>query len=328
MKPIFFKFYESCIPVIGVNRAVIYDLIRGNLYFLPKHILSEFVNYSEYEIDKFYFDFKESSSTLKKYFNYLLENELIFYTEYPKRFPKLNTEIIKPYPVDVLFLEIDDLDLVIHKMLDVEIINTLGISNVVLVSQKNSYEKLIFILEMLENSKVTNITLLIKYDVNIEINLKKELKNNLQIQEVIIFDSIKNYDNKNFIYVCDSLSDFLTKRINGIDDFVLNQDAYLEGISKNLYFNRKIYIDNDYNIKHGFEDSFNYGNLKKDSIENIIFSKPFSELWNITKDQIEVCKNCEFRYICPDNRIPLKRKENDYYHQTDCNYDPYKNKWK
>lgn len=53
-----------------------------------------------------------------------------------------------------------------------------------------------------------------------------------------------------------------------------------------------------------------------------------SNLWNITKDQIEVCKNCEFRYICPDNRIPLKRKENDYYHQTDCNYDPYKNKWK
>lgn len=39
------------------------------------------------------------------------------------------------------------------------------------------------------------------------------------------------------------------------------------------------------------------------------------------------CKDCEFRYMCPDNRIPLKKDNNTYYHDNSCNYDPYSNIW-
>lgn len=38
-------------------------------------------------------------------------------------------------------------------------------------------------------------------------------------------------------------------------------------------------------------------------------------------------KECEFRYACPDNRIPEKMNE-IFIHKTKCNYDPLSVEWK
>lgn len=32
--------------------------------------------------------------------------------------------------------------------------------------------------------------------------------------------------------------------------------------------------------------------------------------------------------MCVDNRVPVKRKENEWYMETECNYNPYIAKWK
>ena len=41
-----------------------------------------------------------------------------------------------------------------------------------------------------------------------------------------------------------------------------------------------------------------------------------------------MCKDCEFRNICVDIRVPYKRVENEWYHKSECNYNPYISKWK
>ena len=108
---------------------------------------------------------------------------------------------------------------------------------------------------------------------------------------------------------------------------ILNQKAYIEALSHNLFFNRKIHIDNQDNVKHYFNEKKIYGNIQRNHIKKVITSNKFQELWNITKDQIDVCRDCEFRYICPDNRIPIK-KNNFYQHETACNYNPQTTIWK
>lgn len=42
---------------------------------------------------------------------------------------------------------------------------------------------------------------------------------------------------------------------------------------------------------------------------------------------IDVCKDCEFRYMCVDAAIPNKRKDNSWYRSSECNYNPYISKW-
>jgi hypothetical protein len=54
----------------------------------------------------------------------------------------------------------------------------------------------------------------------------------------------------------------------------------------------------------------------------------FKKLWQITKNQIDVCKDCEYRYMCTDCRCFIKDPQNIYSQPSKCNYNPYVAKWK
>jgi len=58
-------------------------------------------------------------------------------------------------------------------------------------------------------------------------------------------------------------------------------------------------------------------------------SSPFGEkkYWNITKDQIDICKDCEFRHICTDCRAYIEDPKNIYSKPLKCGYNPYTNDW-
>lgn len=66
------------------------------------------------------------------------------------------------------------------------------------------------------------------------------------------------------------------------------------------------------------------GNILEKSLGEIIFSERSQEVRNTTKDKIEICRDCEYRYCCFDCRIKAK---NFYAKPTDCLYNPYAGKW-
>ena len=64
----------------------------------------------------------------------------------------------------------------------------------------------------------------------------------------------------------------------------------------------------------------------------MILSKPwqypdFKKYWFINKDQIAVCKDCEFRYICTDCRAYIENPEDMYSKPLKCAYNPYTSEW-
>ncbi len=72
----------------------------------------------------------------------------------------------------------------------------------------------------------------------------------------------------------------------------------------------------------------NYGNINDVDLKEVVDSKEFQKLWQIKKDNIKVCKDCEFRHMCMDCRA-FRKDENDLYSQSaKCNYNPYIAKWK
>jgi radical SAM protein with 4Fe4S-binding SPASM domain len=71
-----------------------------------------------------------------------------------------------------------------------------------------------------------------------------------------------------------------------------------------------------------------FGNINESSLTEVLDYKEeeVHKYWNITKDQIEVCKDCEFRYICTDCRA-FRESDNIYSKPLKCNYNPYNGKW-
>ncbi len=68
-------------------------------------------------------------------------------------------------------------------------------------------------------------------------------------------------------------------------------------------------------------------NLKEKSIKNIIDDYLISNFWKISKDYIENCKDCEYRYVCRDCRPVCMKEDNIFAKGNNCSYNPYKGIW-
>jgi len=95
----------------------------------------------------------------------------------------------------------------------------------------------------------------------------------------------------------------------------------------NTYFNKKISIDINGKIKNSPACSKSYDNIREITLLEVMGKPGFKDLWHITKDKIDVCKDCEFRHICSDCRAFIKDPENIYSQPAKCTYNPYIAKW-
>ncbi|WP_111307934.1 hypothetical protein [Confluentibacter sediminis] len=327
----YYRFYECCRIVKGVNRTIIYDLQRSNFYYIPNPVIEIFINYLNKSIDSLFYDYSSQKEELEKYFNYLLTNELIFVTNNPEPFSSMGLELERPHKLDFIFIEIDDLQDFKIDFLKKSVDKT-GVDEIIIINSTNSIENFNMVLNLLSYSRVKLVTFISLFHDNLvkpvmELKTKHErLKKIVFIKSPLEYAENGSKDNKTS-YFTNSLKDLLTRGIEKMEDFVMNKNSYLESLNYNLYYNRRIYINNIGKVKPSYIQKEYYGNIEYENINDIVLKDGFRDLWKVTKDKIEICRDCEFRYMCPDNRIPVKKK-NIYYHKSLCNYDPYTNLWK
>jgi hypothetical protein len=151
-----------------------------------------------------------------------------------------------------------------------------------------------------------------------------------KIQFVILESSPfeKNIENKMF---------FATKKLHAYHvkkqkQFVSNIPLFSESQLHHTYFNRKLFISNSGDIKNAPECTTIVGKIqeitKPKELIALIKTREFQKYWYVFKESCEVCRDCEFRHVCVDNRVPHQREDGHWYHQEECNYDPYTGKWK
>ncbi len=105
-----------------------------------------------------------------------------------------------------------------------------------------------------------------------------------------------------------------------------NMLRYAEAKKHNLYYHKKAYIKSNGTVYNAPFSEEIHGNIFKQSILSIIKTVSFQKHWNITKDLIKVCCDCQYRYACVDGRIPQKSKSaKTYYFNNECKYNPYEN---
>lgn len=109
--------------------------------------------------------------------------------------------------------------------------------------------------------------------------------------------------------------------------FSTNIESYTESINHNSCLNRKIAIDEEGYIKNCPSMKESFGNIKDTALEEAVNKLDFKRYWNIKKDEITKCKDCEFRHLCTDCRAYLEDPDDIYSAPLKCGYDPYTCKW-
>ena len=115
------------------------------------------------------------------------------------------------------------------------------------------------------------------------------------------------------------------------DVFFVNLKLLIESQRHNPYFHRKIYIGPEGDIRNAPEDTRIFGYIADiaDALQivHIAEDPDFRRYWDVAKDRTDVCRDCEFRYMCTDARIPVGRPDGSWFFPSECAYNPYICKW-
>lgn len=327
------KLFANCIPIKGYSQSLIYDLERpNNSRFIPNdfyNILDTFPNKSIYEIKK-HFNFK-FDKIIDGYFDYLLANKIAYKFNENELFHFPEIENIWKSPSIITNA------VILIKNFNVENINTVTFQLSKLrcdaiqlcFLEYVSYNQIEIIGELIENSRILSVELLFNLYNEHDVNMLCQMINKYpRFQKFFIgnANSISSFNNKiffnsspiNFCENCGKVS---------WDSFSISLNSFFEAQQFNLCLNRKISIDEYGNIKNCPFMKENYGNINTVSLSEVVNNSKFKRLWYINKDKIDICKDCEFRYMCIDCRYFIKKTNNIFSHPTKCTYNPYICKW-
>ncbi|MFN6086697.1 MAG: SPASM domain-containing protein [Fluviicola sp.] len=195
----------------------------------------------------------------------------------------------------------------------------------------SNFEEILELIEALSDFSIESLELLIMFnnelynklnDLNVIIKFSKlrqiifhsfdtSLKIERPISKKIIFseEKIKSATN------CGQISFF---------NFSNNKNHILKSRNFNSCLYKKIGIDVKGNIKNCPSLPQVIGNIMDD---NLVLNLESLTTSKIKKDEIEVCKDCEFRYICTDCRAFTDSNSRPNARPSKCQYNPYISKW-
>ncbi len=303
-----FKWMDEVQVVNGYNRTLLYDLNRGEDYFVP----NGFDNF----IDKIERKDSEEKNALsaseKTWVDFLIKKDMII--EVPEnihqQFKPLDLSWDSPHAIRTTCAYnnayLDDILLFLNETLCRQLV--LFCDNAVNLNSS--------LIRIFENSNLTNLDIItaVKLDAEYIIELKS------------LFPIIGNVHYEQF------KGSRVDENKNHSPYFIINTPYFSESKKFNTYFNRKAFFDKKGNLMSTKNSREIFGNISElkstKSIDKVLNTSEFKKYWEVGKALLDICKDCELRHKCIDNRVPSPRKDGNWFHQEECNYNPYICKWK
>jgi SPASM domain peptide maturase of grasp-with-spasm system len=332
-----FRLFTCCFPIAGAERALVCDVQRKTYQYIPSalyEILTEHDGKTVQEVKVIYNN--EYDEIIEEYFTELEKEEYIFFTDTPQYFPKMDLRWEEPFKITNAIIDIDELSPKLPWENIIAEFEKLGSKHIQIRSFSD--RPLSFfedILQKCEDKRVVSVELIIKYQPDFDKRL--------------LFDFCQQYPRVFSIYAHSApitetlhlseqgmghiflLQDAITSSnhcgIISPDYFTINIKTFTEAQKHNTCLNRKISIDTEGYIRNCPSMKEHYGNIKDTTLQQALEHPDFKKYWFVNKDQIAVCKDCEFRYICTDCRAYIENPEDMYSKPLKCGYNPYTCEW-
>ncbi|RZJ91801.1 MAG: grasp-with-spasm system SPASM domain peptide maturase [Chryseobacterium sp.] len=325
-----FHVFAGCKIVSGFRRSIIYDLNRYDYHLIPNGLADLLTDCSGKTINEVCQLYDESEQpALEQYFDFLIKNEIIFFTdvEFANRFPRISEKFVNASHItNCLILDrgahnwasiIDQLESVLCKSAKVYFIKNHGFDN--------------FCEALKLDSTLVSTEVVVNYDPKFaKSQLDILFEENPLIVKYYIFNSPS--DEVYYSNISIATAVYLEREMEmpdmpqrvSLNSFNVEFVQFFEAQEHHLYYNQKMFINENGDIhSEGFSGN-PYGNIYNDSVFEIIQTPDFQKLWNRSRDQIHKCRECEFRYMCLFDGQPVKNDFSDEYMlRTECGYNPH-----
>ena len=323
--------FEDCRIVEGFKNAIIYDLNRpSNSNYIPKTLIHFIEKCKEKNVasvlDEYNIDDRKRAA---EYLEFILEREFGFLADSHVRdqMATLNLDYESSSIIYNSIVCLDDKNLTsfpnIQKQLDL-----LLCINLELRCINMSISDLRMIVDSISDSVLETVIIRLIYceDFSAEV-INGILKSNSRIKHIYIYNSPSKVAEIGYSY--------LTMKVNFLEDcgiirkdrFIISQPFFIESQSCNTCLNNKVSVDFNGYIKNCPSSQKTFGLISEVNLKDAILDQSLKDTWLIKKDEIEVCKDCEYRHMCLDCRVFVDSTENIYSRPSKCTYNPYIGKW-
>lgn len=328
----FLNVYSNCILVKGHKYCLICDLQNEMYYSIPKlfyqfliEIKSKKIQYKEL-IHKY----AKEKEGIKLFVNYFVSRDVLFFSQY------INKNLVE------YNLEWDYPAIITNSIIDISKNSNYNFDYIQKVLSETQCENICirFLDNVSQNKIVSILNIFAEQDFKFSIQVVLRSGNEKFIDfltkkfPLVVEIIIANYEteaefklNNCQIKTTKTIVSEKTCGTVNKDDFCCNHNHYNEANFYNSCLNRKLGIDSFGSIKNCPSMAESFGNVQNSNILKIVNSKKFQKKWHITKDNVTICKDCEYRYVCTDCRAYIENPKDIYSKPLKCGYNPYTGVW-
>lgn len=323
--------------VRGARRSSIYDLEKEEYHYVPNG-MSEIIELLKKDS---YLDVLKSfepsdQNTIKEYITFLLNKDLGFFTPRPELYPDME-------------LKYETFNTITNAIIDrnesssydlyaaIEQLDNLKCQDLQLrFYSKVEIEYLDQVMAFLSQTEIRSVEIFVPFNQVRKSVVGKFINKWPKIKLLLIHSAPKSeviHLNKNNFYTSNQGNVLVTEEIISSENncgcisksfFSINVESYTESNLYNSCLHKKIGIDSGGNIRNCPSLTRQFGPVDKTQISDVILTDEFKSYSKITKDQINVCKDCEHRYMCTDCRAFVT---DIHAKPAKCGYNPYLAKW-
>jgi len=327
--------FSHCIIVQGASRTAICDLQRNAIHFIPNSFASLFNEGRYLDLSRLDKDIAPASlPTLKEYIDFLYKHELGFSCKHKDKalFSPLSQEWIFPGHITNCILDAEKVLYYFNGTFCEQLASLCCNFIEVRFFDQPSLTHIQELFELINQTQIKSVELIIPgYDAGFQNNMIDIAKRNPKLSYVTFYGASENTQYRSGTAIIAKCTEIMTSAICcGViakNLFVVNIPHYTESLKYNTCLNKKLSIDIQGNIKNCPSMQQSFGNVADTALADAINKPGFKKYWNITKDQINVCKDCELRHICTDCRAYLEDPGNLHSKPLKCGYDPYTCSW-
>lgn len=327
-----FKIFASNRIVSGPTRSLVVDTNRQSMQLIPNSLASLVLRYDGKETIADILEKYEPADqeTIKEYFTFLLDKEIIFLTNSPGQFPDLDLSWDYPAHISNAIIEFNPELLNNYKELVSELDQLLCNYLELRIFTPCKLQELNSFLSLFKESTILSMQIIMNEiaDWKIE-DYQKLLDEFPRIDGFAIYNSSHETnaeENPKLVFFKSPVGNHSCGAVSNTF-FVANVQAFTEALQFNTCLNRKVGIDGEGNIKNCPSLMQSYGNIKEQKLGDITARADFQKVWSVNKDKINICRDCEFRYVCTDCRAFVEDPADDFSKPLKCGYDPYTGQW-
>lgn len=329
--------FACCIPVKGAVRSIVCDLQRSDYMFISNDLCDMLSNgsfLSQQDVDEI--PGRSNDSELLDQLQLLEEKEFCFrcseeesrlFAQIPLNWNTsksvtnaiIDSDCDSKHPFSFIFSQLAKLGCQAVQLRFFDPVSILDLEVVLSTAQKNRFTDIELIVADMESSNVLlGRTWSQQFPALTKVIFHSASSNRLLANErgevpiYQITNRITSAEHCGFIHP---------------DGFIIGREMFSEAQNHNTCLSGKLSIDMQGNIKNCPAMNYSFGKVNEANFDDILRMKEFKRSWNMTKNKISVCQDCEFRYVCTDCRAHVIDETDPYSKPAKCSYDPYATSW-